>query len=395
MIVGLSEFEAYLKAYFIFTAKYLRIFDKEVKGKIFPKCLLYPYKIRGTISLRHGVSIEFIEQTSEYQFEVKMVPNPIEESMLPQRNSKNAMFYLGASSFVSFSGIFFASKDYADKYIQKPIFFTCLTYNPPLDGFLGITTGEIELYDCKFGAIINGKPKLTEIRDGLWIKGRNDFEEYSVTKAQTHAKTAIDVALARFIHPDFKVGMLDQNIQTKEKWNRKIFGFQKLIAQSDIHEPDLQKFFEENPDFLYLGTRYRRIISHPIMSRKGKSDLIPDFLLERVNDGYCDILDIKLPDKKIVVGSEDRRRFSSNVDDAIAQVSEYREYLNESHNRQEIENKYNTKILKPNVLVLIGDSSNIEIEELIRIKDRRRDGEVISYTDIIRQMKALINLVHS
>src|SRR4030067_1226400 len=108
-----------------------------------------------------------------------------------------------------------------------------------------------------------------------------------------------------------------------------------------MRETELQTYFEENPDFLYFGTKYRRIIPHPILIRKGKPKLVPDFLLERVNDGYCDILDLKLPEKKVVVGLEDRRRFSSNIEEALAQVSEYREYFNESKNREYIEKKYN------------------------------------------------------
>jgi hypothetical protein len=391
MLVSISDFEAYLKEYFTFTTRYLAILDGNIKQEIIPKCLLQPYKIKGTISLRHGVSIEFIQPTSEYRFEVMMVPNPIVEAMLPQRDSRHPMFYIGAGRFSSFTGLFFASEEFAEKNIYSNV--SCFTYKAPLDGFLDITTGDIAFYLCKFGAILRGKQRITEIRDGLWIRGKNEAEDYTVDKARIDAKAYIDVAIARLIHPNFNVGNLDQTTQTIERYNKKIFDFKKLIEKEETHEPDLQKFFEENPNFLYLGTRYKRIIPHPILKRKGKPDLIPDFLLERVNDGYCDILDIKLPEKKLVVGLEDRKRFSSNVDEAIAQVSEYREYFEETDNRRTIENDHGVKILKPNVLVLIGDSSNVDIEHLIKIKDRRKDGEVIAYNDIITQMTALIELI--
>ncbi len=166
------------------------------------------------------------------------------------------------------------------------------------------------------------------------------------------------------------------------------------MSREDIRETDLQTYFEENPEFLYFGTKYRRTISHPILTRNAKPDLIPDFLLERVNDGYCDVLDLKLPDKKVVVGLEDRRRFSSDIEEALAQVSEYREYFNESMNRKLIGKKYNVKILKPNVLVLIGDSANVDAEELVKIRDRRKDGEIITFNDIISQMKALLKMIN-
>jgi hypothetical protein len=394
MIVGLAEFAAYLKDYFGFYSHYLKFIDENIKEKIFPKCVLYPYRIIGTISVKHGVSIEFIEQTSEYQFEVKMVPNPIEEAVLPQRKSKNGMFNVGASRFITFEGICFFSKEFYEKYVQDTSKITALTYSAPLDGFLSLSTGEVEFYHCSFGAIINGKPRSREIKEGLWIKGKNDANEFTTKRAQIHAKEAIDAALAQYIHPDFKIGFSPQNKETENKINKKIGAFEQLLSKEDIRERELQKYFEENPEFLYLGTRYKRIIPQPILKRKGKSDLIPDFLLERVNDGYCDILDIKLPDKKVVIGIEDRKRFSSNIDEALAQVSEYREYFNESKNRKSIEKKYNIKILKPNVLVLIGDSTNIDAEELIKIRDRRKDGEVITNSEIISQMKALLNIIN-
>lgn len=393
MIVGLVEFEAYLKTYFSFSSQYLNLIDQNIRQKIFPKCFLHPYRISGTISIKHGVSIEFIEQTSFYQFEVRMVPISIEEAILPQRKSTNSMFNIGTGSFISFTGLSFFSKEFKEKYVSDTSKVTAFSYSPPLDGFLSVSTGEVEFYHCSFGAIINGKPKLREVKDGLWIQGKNDAQDFTIEKAQIHAKKAIDVVLAQYIHPDFRVGFLEQNKDTERKINNKIQRFEQLLLKEDIREPELQTYFEENPELLYMGTRYRRIISHPILKRKGKSDLIPDFLLERVNDGYCDILDIKLPDKKIMVGQEDRRHFSSNIEEALAQVSEYREYFNENRNREEVEKKYNIKILKPNVLVLIGDSTNVDTEELIKIKDRRKDGEVITFKEIISQMKALLSIV--
>ena len=156
----------------------------------------------------------------------------------------------------------------------------------------------------------------------------------------------------------------------------------------------LQMFFENNPEFLRLGVKYRRIIPIVRLPREGKPDLVPDFLLERVTDGYCDILDIKLPDKKLITGIEDRRTFSQNVGSAIAQVDEYRDYFDEKKNRELIEQKYGVKVYKPQVLVLIGDSSNIDAEELRKIRLRRiNEAEVLTYADIIKHMRALLEFV--
>ena len=44
--------------------------------------------------------------------------------------------------------------------------------------------------------------------------------------------------------------------------------------------------------------------------------------------------------------------------------------------------------------MLIGDSANVDAEELIKIRDRRKDGEVITFSDIISQMKALLKIIN-
>jgi hypothetical protein len=393
MLVGLAEFEAYIKAYLEYSSRYIRIIDSSIRNRIFQKCLLQPYKIVGTVSVKHGVSIEFIEQTSKYEFEVKMVPCPIEEAVLPQRNSRKAMFNIGSSRFITFESLCLFSHEFEEKYVKDAKGATILSYSKNLDGFINLSTGSVQFYHCQLGAIICGKPKTREIGDGLWIDGNNDAKDFKVEKAYENAKEAIDAALAQFIYPDLKIGSLPENKATTiARYENKIHAFEKLLSKPDVKEPEIQKFFEENPEFL-CGIRYKRVVSHPVLPRDGKSDLIPDFLLERVNDSYCDILDIKLPDKKLVVGSEERRRFSGSVDEALAQVSEYREYFDESANRKYIETKYSLKILKPNVLVLIGDSANIDKEELIKIKDRRKDGEVVTYSDISSQMRALLNII--
>jgi hypothetical protein len=174
---------------------------------------------------------------------------------------------------------------------------------------------------------------------------------------------------------------------------RKISDFEKLINEAELKEPDLQSYFEANPEFLFFGTKYKKIFPRPVLEREGTSNLVPDFLLERVTDGYCDILDIKLPDKGMLVGRDDRRRFSYAVEDAIAQVSEYREYFNDPRNIENIEKKYGIRIYKPNIVVLIGDSKNIDVEELIKIRDRRKDGEVVTYSELVGQMRALLDFL--
>ena len=111
--------------------------------------------------------------------------------------------------------------------------------------------------------------------------------------------------------------------------------------------------------------------------------LIPDFILKRTTDNYYDILDIKLPDKKLIVGSRNRRKYSSEVESAIAQVREYREYFNDSVNRKYIKDKYGIAVLKPNIIVLIG--KDIYPEERLKINESySSEIEIFTYDQIIK-----------
>jgi len=155
----------------------------------------------------------------------------------------------------------------------------------------------------------------------------------------------------------------------------------------------LQSFFEGNPEFLFFGTRYKRVLPQILLKRENRSDLKPDFFLERTTDGFCDILDIKLPKKAVLVGAKERRRFASEVETAIAQVYQYREYFEDPQNVRKTEEKYGIKVYKPNILVLIGNGKNLHVKDLIRVRDRLKYGEVITYQNLISQMKYLIDLL--
>jgi len=267
---------------------------------------------------------------------------------------------------------------------------------PPVDGFLHVSTGgDVKFHNTQFGAIIAGKPVYKKAGDCLWIYGSNIREDFTVEKARTRALEEFNVYLATYIYQAYNIGLIDGRRKAIEIMTKKISDFERLTNEPELKEKDLQSFLEANPEFLFFGTRYKKIFPQIVLEREGKPNLIPDFVLERVTDGYCDILDIKLPDERVLVGPDERRRFSYSVEDAIAQVSEYREYFDDPSNRENIERIHGVKIYKPNILVLIGDSKNIDVEELIRIRDRRKDGEVITYSELVRQMRALLDLLKS
>lgn len=395
MFVTEEQFKEYIETFLRYFVLLTNLVNREIKEKVFPKFLRFPYKISGTISSTHGVSIEFLEESNDYSLSIENASEPIEDAVLPQKNPKIVCLEVADHRFIDILGGAFVTKKFRDNYVKEMTGgFIC---EPPVDGFVHVSTGgDVKFHNSQFGAIIAGKPVCRETGDCLWIYGSNTREDFTVEKARTRALEEFNVYLATHIHHTYKIGLIDERRKAIETMTKKISDFERLINKAELKEKkDLQSYFEANPEFLFFGTRYKRIFPHIVLEREGKSNLIPDFLLERVTDGYCDIFDIKLPNKRVLVGTEERRRFSYAVDDALAQVGEYREYFHDPRNRESIERIHGIRIYKPNILVLIGDSKNIDVEELIKIRDRRKDGEVIAYSELVRQMRALLDLFKS
>jgi len=82
-----------------------------------------------------------------------------------------------------------------------------------------------------------------------------------------------------------------------------------LINKDNTTEYDIQKFLENNPWFL-LGIEYKSLHSQLILTREDIGNLKPDFMLERVDNGFVDIVELKRPQEKLVVGDSNRRTFS-------------------------------------------------------------------------------------
>ena len=394
MSVSEEQFKEYIETFLRYFALLTNLLDREIKEKVFPKFFTFPYKISGIISSTHGVSIEFLEEANEYSLKIGTVNEPIEDAVLPQKNPKIVCLEIADHRFIDILSGAFVTKEFRENYVKEMT--GGFTLEPPVDGFVHVSTGgDAKFHNSQFGAVFAGKPVYRKTGDCLWIYGSNAEEDFTVEKARTRALEEFNVYLATHIYQAYKIGFIDDRRKAIEIMTKKLSDFERLVNEDKLKEVYLQSYFEANPELLFFGTKYKKIFPRIVLERENKSDLIPDFFLDRVTDGYCDILDIKLPDKRVLVGPDERRRFSAAVEDAIAQVSEYREYFDDPRNRENIERMHGIRVYKPNILVLIGDGKNIDVEKLIGIRDRRKEGEVITYSELVRHMRALLDLLKS
>jgi len=129
--------------------------------------------------------------------------------------------------------------------------------------------------------------------------------------------------------------------------------FEDLINSKSLSERTIQEFFELNPAFLCFG-KYVSLKSHPVLTFTEDTRRIPDFFLERGEDGLSDILELKLPNSRITVGTDNRRFFSSAIYRGIAQLKEYHSYFNDSELRAEFERQTGLRLYRPNLILVIG-----------------------------------------
>nr|WP_236017537.1 Shedu anti-phage system protein SduA domain-containing protein [Roseivirga sp. E12] len=166
----------------------------------------------------------------------------------------------------------------------------------------------------------------------------------------------------------------------------KIEEFEYLINKKNVREQELHFFFEKNPDFLLFNDNYHKLRSK-IVLESTEGNLIPDFVLEPYDDYYSDLVELKLPTKKIFSGTNKNRiKYSQNVAEGIAQLRTYSNYFQDSNNRNIVKSKYDIEIYKPTMYLIIGRTTDLDPAIKKDVNYELPDNyEVISYDQILNR----------
>jgi len=172
-----------------------------------------------------------------------------------------------------------------------------------------------------------------------------------------------------------------------------ILELEELINDPRAKEGDLQRFFENHPHFFRMWD-YRDVYPHVYLTREDEGPLIPDFILVDPELQKAMVLDLKLPKAKLVVRKPNRRRFASAVDEAKAQLLEYRDWFEDRHNRAKLKEILGMEIFRPRMGVVIGTSQEFRtVVERQQIASRYPEIEVVTYDDIVRHAQRRLFLV--
>jgi len=163
--------------------------------------------------------------------------------------------------------------------------------------------------------------------------------------------------------------------------------FEHLLNKRNVTESDFQTFFKRNPKFV-LGENYRKLYSQITLLSDSGNELIPDFFAERIGSRFADVIEIKKPSARLVVGKPNRRGFSAELTQALNQAREYRNFFDDALNRKRFHNDHGFEAFRPRLCIIIGRSSDyVDYIERIRIEDEYKNLKVLTFDDILERAK--------
>ena len=167
--------------------------------------------------------------------------------------------------------------------------------------------------------------------------------------------------------------------------------FEWLINRPDVNEHEIQKFFESHPHFLSSN---HTPIPHVRFGKHDGTVLIPDFILKPIvaqrRDSRWEVLDLKLPQVKLLAGRGSRAKLSAKVMDAIRQLRDYKEYFEHPDHARAIGTLLGHALKRPKLGVLIGRLANTDPEILEREQHYHADVKIVTYDEILEQQQSLL-----
>ncbi len=166
-----------------------------------------------------------------------------------------------------------------------------------------------------------------------------------------------------------------------------------LINSPSSAEQDLQRFFEFHSQFLRLWD-HREVFSQVYLTREDDGPLIPDFLLLDRELHKSVVVDLKLPTARTVTARKNRERFSALVEEARAQLLEYRDWFEDAGNRQSMKERFGMEIYRPRLAVIIGSTAQFASGyQRQKLQSRYPDVEIATYDDIVNYARRRLSII--
>jgi len=160
-----------------------------------------------------------------------------------------------------------------------------------------------------------------------------------------------------------------------------------LLRNRRVREAEIQKYFERSPALLEaLG--YRHVYPQVVLQRDDGTFLRPDFIVQPTSDEWCDIVDIKLPRMRTVVGIRDRKTLAAAVHELAAQLREYAAYFDNEKLSRRVEQLYGIKCYRPRLIGVIGTDPRLaDDRQMRRLMTAYSDVKILTFDQLLQHAK--------
>lgn len=173
--------------------------------------------------------------------------------------------------------------------------------------------------------------------------------------------------------------------------------FEELINCRDVKEGDLQRFFEEHPEFL-LGDEYDSYWAQPSLKPRTTGPLLrPDFIFKPATlttlPWRWAVVDIKRPNVPLVTGSRLHPKLSTHVHGVIAQLRDYQSFFEDPRNHEKLRQRFGGLIPQPKLVAIIGRLPTENTERYGNLLSREDNIYIRTYDEILDFRKTKVEML--
>ncbi|HWJ29143.1 MAG TPA: Shedu anti-phage system protein SduA domain-containing protein [Flavisolibacter sp.] len=162
------------------------------------------------------------------------------------------------------------------------------------------------------------------------------------------------------------------------RYSELIKEFEELINDNNVTEDALQKFLENNQEFINEANHKEVIPQALIVTEDHFWEA--DFVLIPFDEcEFCKIIELKLPNVTLERSEKNGHpRFTSKLLHAIQQLKDYAKAFQSKETRKKFQERYGTDVYRPDLQLVIGRKGNIQFKDTF--VDKQKD-EGIRITD--------------
>jgi hypothetical protein len=321
------------------------------RGLLFPEYLSYCFYVKGYISKTHGVAIEFIEPTDEWEadnwkIDIEEVNERIENYVLPLiPENKNVFFEIDGEGNVLENLNLITDRFFAKyKEVIETLSQATNLLGSDVGWFVRVKSGDVKLIDIGIACRINDKDILKKIKF-LWIIGTNNAEFFSENVAKHHATQDVQRYLTRLI-PKIPISLLMESIEY----------YKQLVHKKEITEEDVLKFLLNHPFMISLDIE--QLLYKPKLSEK----YMPDFIIKTSKKKFL-VVEVEHPQTRLFTKQMDEtkelRKARTQMENYLSFIRNNILYLKLKYPELSVENLQG--------LIVIGLDSTLTGEEKQRL----------------------------